>query len=264
MDLQAYVEQEDALFHYTTVPVGIEHVLSTRRLRLSKFGDFKDPYEYGFTILSSHSSGPMKYNQETMQAINNLRRKSCKVFCFCSNKKPTVVLKTGESETFSLSSGWQRSRMWSQYGDGHKGICLIFSKDIIQEYLRGLSQCVEIQQSDYVTYFEEFEGFPEFETANSLQNVEAYALTYIKNNYSLLFRKHIDYRDEAEFRVVILDPQDNVPDIDVTSILKGIIVGDRTPDVYTPLIKQLGHNLNVEVLKARWIPGTPKWVLKDC
>lgn len=264
MDLRTYVEQEDALFHYTTVPVGLEHVLSTRRLRLSKFGDFKDPYEYGFTILSSHSSGPMKYNQETMQAINNLRRKSCKVFCFCSNKKPTVVLKTGESETFSLSSGWQRSRMWSQYGDGHKGICLVFSKDKVQEYLGGLSQCIETQQSDYVTYFEEFEVFPEFKTPNSLQNVEASALEYIKKIYPLLFRKHIDYRDEAEFRVVILDPRDNVQDIDITSTLKGIIVGDRTPDIYIPLIKQLGGNLDVKVLKAKWTQSTPKWVLKDC
>lgn len=264
MTLRDYVEQEDAVFHYTTMPITLERILSERRLRMSVFGDFKDPYEYGFKFFSSQREGASDSADETTQSINRLLRFTCRVLCFCSNKQPTVVLKSGDSESYALSSGWQRSRMWSQYGDGHKGMCLVCSRENIQSYLLGISGRAEKMQADYVTYLEDFGFYPVVDNPGCDQDANACALEYIKNNFSLLFRKHIDYRDEAEFRVVILDPDRRVQELDVRRILKGIIVGDRIPEVYIPLIRQLCADLDIEVLQARWTQSDPKWVLKDC
>ena len=34
--------------------------------------------------------------------------------------------------------GFLKSRMWSQYGENHEGVCLVFSKDAIQRELNTL------------------------------------------------------------------------------------------------------------------------------
>ena len=37
----------------------------------------------------------------------------------------------------NLSKGWARSRMWAQYADNHKGVCLIFDKLCLEKEFKG-------------------------------------------------------------------------------------------------------------------------------
>jgi hypothetical protein len=74
----------------------------------------------------------------------------------------------------------------------------------------------------------------------------------MENSEELFFRKHIDYRDEAEFRVVVFGPDKKLEYLDVSSWIKCVIVGDRTPEAYIPLINQMCNALNIEFRKVHW------------
>lgn len=268
---EKYIEGQDALFHYTKTATAIEHILTDRILKFSVFGDFKDPYEYGFKFFSSHNEPPVETSDilwdETSSTINKMLRYDCRVLCFCSNTEPVLVLSEGTSNQDVLfSQGWQRSRMWSQYGDGHSGVCLVFSRSRIEERVQELSRQVEKYECRYVKYLQDFGFYPvvDKKALTSKEGVRQCSIDYIKNNFELLFRKHIDYRDEAEFRVVVLDPAKNVEYFDVSQCLRAVIVGDRIPDVYIPFIKHMCNDLKVELLQAKWTKSDPQWVLKIC
>jgi hypothetical protein len=45
---------DDALFHYTKVSTSIEHILHTKKFKLSVFNDTNDPNEYKHKLFNSH------------------------------------------------------------------------------------------------------------------------------------------------------------------------------------------------------------------
>ncbi len=93
---------------------------------------------------------------------------------------------------------------------------------------------------------------------NSLvqEGVAHYCARHVKENtHDLFFTKHVDYRDESEYRLVVRDPANAVEYIDVSSSIRGIIAGDRTPEVYFPILKAFSRNLQVEARQAHWDRG---------
>ena len=226
-DIIEYVKiSDDALFHYTKVSTAIEHILHTKKFRLSVLNDTNDPNEYKQKLFSSHrrASGQetrFEENQyfellkEAKTRINRMRGFECRVMCFCTNNKPTLILSDGNSEKDQHSSnGWSKSRMWSQYGQNHYGICLVFSKRKLEEVLAEKESQVIFYKADYVQYFQQGQPRKNIDgTRLKKEGVEKYSLNFIKeNSKELFFLKHIDYRDEAEFRVVVLVlcPKNNV------------------------------------------------------
>jgi hypothetical protein len=79
-----------------------------------------------------------------------------------------------------------------------------------------------------------------------------------KNNKELFFKKDLDYRDEDEYRVVVCKSNENkLPELEsigiqTAKIIKGIIVGDRFPKVYKPIVEQLCNELKIECKKLHW------------
>jgi hypothetical protein len=78
------------------------------------------------------------------------------------------------------------------------------------------------------------------------------------------FRKHIDYRDEGEFRVVVFDPDNKLEPLDISTSLKGVIVGDRIHAPYIHLINHMCKKLNIECRQAYWSTSEPHMLLCKC
>ena len=53
MDLNEYIETEDALFHYTKTSVALEKILYTQKFKLSLLKDTNDPREYKYMLLNT-------------------------------------------------------------------------------------------------------------------------------------------------------------------------------------------------------------------
>lgn len=84
------------------------------------------------------------------------------------------------------------------------------------------------------------------------------ALQFVLNNKdNYLFSKQTDYRDECEFRVVIVNKQ-TVPIDDGDSLVKvddalvGIVFDDRFPSVYSPSVKELVKDSKIVTKQLLW------------
>jgi hypothetical protein len=266
MSIDEYIEtSSDALFHYTKVSIAIEDILHTKKFKLSLLKDTNDPNEYKFKFFNimgdslDRNFTPNRLN-EACSVINRKLGDECRVMSFCTNTKPTLILSDDSflEDEHVCSKGWNKSRMWSQYGQNHYGICLVFSKEELEKVLR--ESKIKNYKAGYVQYSQQAGRDFEAITLNGNrledEGVKKYSFNHImENSEQFFFRKDIDYRDEAEFRVVIFDPDKNLECLDVSSFIKCVIVGDKTSEAYHPLIIQMCKGLNIKSRKAYWDRG---------
>lgn len=263
MDINEYVETPDALFHYTKTSVAIENILYTKKFKLSTLYDTNDPKEFKFKLFNYNFDYEASHElfDEARTEINRILRFKCRIMSFCSNAKPTLILSDNEfkKDEHFCSTVWAKSRMWSQYGENHRGVCLILSK---REIEKAFNQ-VENYKADYVSYLQNIRRYPSVDLSSKAgKNVKECAFKYVMDNLEFFFfQKHLDYRDEGEFRVVVFDPDKKFEYIDISTSLKGVIVGDRIHDSYIHLIDQMCKNLNIECRQAYWSTSTPQMLL---
>ena len=108
---------EDFLFHYTKLNTGIEKILYNGNLRLSHLKTTNDPREnkdHLFMLVSREKDRKqaLEYLHSIEKELNYLSKSKVRISCFCSNN-----IENGNS---NISGGWEKSRMWSQYGEDHR------------------------------------------------------------------------------------------------------------------------------------------------
>ncbi len=281
LDLNKYVGTDDALFHYTKLSVAIESILPTKKLKLSFLKDTNDPIENKFKFFNlSYEPGPgdeagprdsmNKILKEAKPIINKILLSESRVLCFCSNKKPTLILNDNNTvvDKHNCLEGWNKSRMWSQYGENHCGICLVFSKDGLEKGLKTKQHKKFNYKSGHVQYFQKCRIPWETITLNGdrakTEGVEQYSRNHvIENSEEFFYRKHIDYRDEAEYRAVVFDPDGKLEYLDISSSIKGVIAGCETSEVYFPLIDQLSEQLEIEARHVYWSKSSRTSLLRS-
>ncbi len=155
----------------------------------------------------------------------------------------------------SNNSGYDKPRMWSQYGQNHSGICLVFSRDSFMTTIKNELSKNYLIYDENINYKEiDFNSINIYDsdlTANQI------VMNNIKKDYkNIFFQKHLDYKDEDEFRVVLIQKDENVlcqnPLVDISNSLKLIILGDKFPEVYLPTIKDLSRKLNMKFKRFHW------------
>lgn len=235
---------KDALFHYTKISTAIEHIIPSLTLKLSTLVRLSDPNEY-LKRFFSYGSG---VTHRPTKKDTNLEKyfKSCRIVSFCSNNDVKVGDKSTENLNYNF--GWAKSRMWCQYADGHKGVCLVFDKEKIKRKFEEKGGFLE-----GIKYAKELE-IPEIKS-DCLEETEY--LEYLKNQKDkIFFTKNIDYRDEVEFRGVIFDTK--IEYIDIKDCLKGILLGFKVPKVCNPCIKKIAEDNNLTWSKLSWEFGFPR------
>jgi len=181
---------------------------------------------------------------------------------FLSSCKNTI-------ENSSLKNhGYLKSRMWSQYGENHEGACLVFSKNklvsaVTQKYKdeEYLIYHGDVIYKDYVNENSRHDSIDinhdTFDTS-SPQEIAIQHITKYKNEFLLC--KQLDYRDEEEFRIVLLKKEFGktqyiAPEPKLGDCLIGVIVGDRFPKVYSSLLDTLSNKLGVSCRRLHWMSG---------
>lgn len=233
-ELTNFLNSDDAIFHYTKRDTAINYILDTKKLKLNLLKNTNDPYEYKrkaiiSCFIESEENEKKDFKDDSLEdIIQNTLFSS-----FCMN-----------SENIQ---GYEKPRMWSQYGENHGGVCLVFSKELLLQTIKAeFSKNYEIyaEKINYqITPLDALTGVP---------------IEYIIDNYeNIFFQKHKDYRDEDEFRIVLV--QKNKEDsfsselfIDISNSLKLIILGDNFPKVNLPTIEHLTYKLGIDYKKLLW------------
>lgn len=256
------------LYHYTSLDSSLK-ILESNRLRLSNLANLNDPLEFhnfggfGFNGFCNNIS---KVLDELVASLKE-RENTVRLLCFCKdefcNQSECQNEKAQHKADNLLHKGWARSRMWAQYADNHKGVCLVFNKpEFKTEFEKKRNNHIKIlddRQITYTNYLHELESEMTYElnTKNSDETFYHYYLNEKRLQY--LFLKCEDYRDEIEYRFALIDDSlkssaDEVF-VDFGKSLKAIILGQR----FSTFIKVVPP-FDVEQYRIHWNYGIPELI----
>ncbi len=204
-EIKQFLHSKSALFHFTKYQTATEHILCDMQLRLSPRKNMNDPFEKFVPPISNslwhysevESDMLEKRKKPKVEKIENDIEdilKDAKQVSFCMNKK-----KINHAD----DNGYTRLRMWDQYADNYKGVCLIFDK---KKYIKKIHQKNNLKRRKIA--YKRIEWFKNDNINIDYNDLDEYGKKYekylYKNVYNRLFYKHIDYRDENEYRIVLL------------------------------------------------------------
>lgn len=245
---------DNLVYHYTTRETALEKILPSGEIMLNVLEKTNDPREYlNWSVTVVGGSDDMKPFWQTCALVNKNRKHKTKVFC--------LTLDDLEPKRFGLlRRGFARSRMWAQYGEKHKGMCLVFDKSALEAEIikTAVSSdncfCRPVQYTDQDFGIElNFNSMGESES-EILHGVDL----YIRENVDrLFFTKLHDWRDEMEYRAMIYDERTSPVFAAIGSCLKGIVLGPEFSPVYYPIAKAFGRRYAVDIGVLNWLAGPP-------
>jgi len=199
----------DLLFHYTRGNTAVEHILGKRKLRLSPMGLTNDPLEFkdwSFVLVGS-GLPPNGIDSKHFQSefeLNKVIKERAKLACFTADSEQIT---SAPNEV--LRRGFARSRMWGQYGEENRGVCLVFSKTGFRQQFSALKKVEEDRVYEGPVCYKDFSR--EAIGARTLNGdklkempIGEYVVGHLDEHYKELFlEKAQDYRDENEYRFIL-------------------------------------------------------------
>jgi len=215
-----------------------------------KLNDPREAKSWPFTFYTRNHETNEKFNSSIFDDISNYITKKSLVLC-CTRDDPTV---NKNDEDFDTRTGYGHPRMWSQYADRHKGVCLVLNQE-------SLNSDIKEKAGGYTL----FRG-PVLYLKTAGPVGDAYHIQYLddildkdiasvmephieKHNKSLFFTKHLDWRAEWEYRWVLRSTDDAPILIPITSSIKGIILGNECTANDTKDILAICSELTILVFK---------------
>lgn len=253
------IDSDDAAFHYTKRSTALEIILSKNSFKLFRLLNTNDPREYKDRLLSV--SG-WDWKTDTEEQIKHVHKYYDSLLRNHSFFASFSVNKYNDGQL--ISKGYNKPRMWAQYGEDHYGICVVVSKqsliDAIEDVIDKNEFCVFHDAISYTMSNRFLLSQRLSINGDSFASSTPFRIAFEhieKHNKELFFQKDPDYRDEDEYRVVVCRTNDNFSDlqsleIQASKIIRGIILGDRFPNVYKPTVEQLCDKLKIEYRKFHW------------
>ena len=269
------------IYHFTSAETTIDHILPSLKLRFSPYTKTNDPYEtknWSITIKNSLEEidkindqnlkskvidQVMDFNYSRFDFINKMKER-IKVLCFSEDIKDFNL--DHKASYFGFKRGWGYPRMWAQYGHNHKGVCLMFNKEILKEEIKTGLQAKYQFFSKKIEYTDELANtdINKIDFKDIVENgVENSIAKKIEDHIRIFFfRKANDWRDEREFRIVLLsnsnhDGKDEYVFSSVKNSLKVIVLGGDIEPNLENKIEELAKRLRVRLYKVDWEYSTP-------
>jgi hypothetical protein len=123
------------LCHYTSRYAALAHILPRGWMRLSPFGRMRDPLEakdvYVGVVPPPSMALPATYetlHDDLNTNVNRVLKREFKLLSMTADDTPSPA------GAFPVGDGhfgrcYARPRMWEQYAEGHRGLCLLFDYD---------------------------------------------------------------------------------------------------------------------------------------
>jgi hypothetical protein len=261
MTVDEKLQLDSTIFHYTQAKTALEHILPFSRLKLSLLAETGDPLEYKFWMLGAIGSIDLEEHlNKAHPIIDRIRRQEFRMASFCMNRPFTASI---DSDVTRL--GCVRSRMWSQYGDGHHGVCLAFDSNALTESIR--------RESARNVYFGSIEYDVSKMKAMRLLDGEAiqqmglkeYCQQHVLRNYENFFlKKDPDFDDEVEFRILVWDPEQQLRYVEIKDSLIAVIIGDRFPDGFLPSVSYFCTKSEVGCRRVYYSMSTGNPIVGRC
>jgi Protein of unknown function (DUF2971) len=228
---------ERYLYHYTKTQTLLDHILPENRLLLNFLSKSNDPREYKYRLfdLKSHSLFSENELVSVEDAANNVLSGHSRMTAF--------VCDTNWAGQTPEYRGYMHPRMWAQYSENHKGVCLILdrTKLITSFQEHGNRGSLYWGEVSYVDRAPRTAKVLDYETIQIGDAINASIFSHVtKYARELFFRKNVDWRDEAEYRFLMVQREiDGLPlYVDIGTALNGVVVGSEFEEArLKPLIE---------------------------
>ncbi|MDQ0709538.1 hypothetical protein QFZ52_002190 [Arthrobacter woluwensis] len=245
------------LYHYTSSEAAILGILATRTIRMSPFQGTNDLWESrplipnlegGFEGLPSDAYDYSKVWTDIDQFI----RGYSKVACFTQDWE--IAQRVIHPDALR---GWGHLSLWAHYGAGHAGVCLKFDRArLIESFEKSRGGAIH-QFYGPVRYRRAETGSGPY--GISLAQAEEFGIDAVALRYAqvhrdrVFFRKHADWASESEFRLVRTDLSTEPFYFDITTALRGVVLGDAFPRDRVPALRAMLAGFDdVEVHQIRF------------
>lgn len=246
-------QDKDIIYHYTSVETAIQHILFTDSLRLSPRLRSNDPIEKkGFSIggmttqlddeksraLFKRTDGDAKFINDK---IDDLVR-NAKQLCFCENYY-------SEGKFLMDHYGFLKPRMWDQYGDNFKGVCLAYSRSELLDNNK-ITHSGNVKYIDYSILQSNFNTINHDSLDGKKKN--EYIDNIMKRVQDTFFQKHKDYRDEKEYRFLNFSSNE-YEFISTTDALVGIFFSPSLMNnFYSEQLRRFSNNKGADLVYLNW------------
>lgn len=255
-------DPERYLYHYTKAETAIDFILKDKTIKLSNYTNTNDPKEsknWFFVPITYQGRNLKKYTPENLsKIINPILKNRTNLICFSKDKQLT-----GNHVNDMNNRGFCKPRMWAQYGDNHKGVCLIFDMNIFssvfhEQFNRKASAQGRVQYRDQ-TIAEQANDPAFMVNIDQLEElgVSSYLYNHVRSHKSrLFFEKATDWSNEDEFRFIIFNSENDVI-MDYRDSLHGIVFGENCTEEHIRTIVNLTMGRGLFKQKLSWKNAAP-------
>ena len=240
------------IIHYTTLGIGLNHIIETMKLRFGVLSTTNDPHEYkkrvgptGIDVRAVFNGGINMLSKA--HSYRKEAHKKIKIGCFVD--EPHKDWKEGE--------GYIKPRMWAQYGGNHAGMIFVFNKE------KFINECKKNIDNSWAVYGNILEYDLDYKQPICNQSEISLALNEEINETSMAkkefdnakknyYKKHKDWKDENEYRIIIYTDGILYEYIDISSSLEAIVLGDKVGVKTKDMISDFFKNNGVEVRRLNY------------
>jgi hypothetical protein len=259
------------LAHYTSRYAALAHILPQQLVRLSPFGLMRDPLEAkdlyialapASTLPTGSPFPPLTYesiHRELNEGVSHILKQEFKLLSMTADDAPSPAggFPAGEGH---FGRCYARPRMWEQYAEGHRGLCLLFNHDrLIEEVSAALRnrQWFRHRPVSYRPMSAGLRADPHLEWEAVLsQPMDALIASLVeKRAPESFFEKFDDYASEQEYRFVVRAPEEQFLQIDFGQSLGGVVIGAEFPDAELRPLIFLCARLGTALLRMEWRQG---------
>jgi hypothetical protein len=248
------------LAHYTSAATAFEHIIPTGKLRLSPYRMMRDPAENQDIFFGTAFFGAPEEPQEQWErglAEVKLLRDRVRLLSL------TQDVDYGAETGGRFGCCWARPRVWEQYADAHRGVCLVFRRDALVEAISGALGAENVRLDEVRYTPEGIAGSRSLWVVTDTRLHDAKTRkeaieAYVADNYDdLFFLKADDWATEHEFRALLVDADDEYAFAGYASALHTVVLGKDFPDWQIPGAAAMAEAHGAEVKKAFWDKGRP-------
>jgi hypothetical protein len=245
--------------HYTTASAAFEHILPSGLLRMSPYRVMRDPVE--------NKEGPSLAGALPSDALweaVQLAREMHQGARLLSMTRDALDYFDGTHDWWGI--GWARPRLWEQYADEHRGVCLVFQRTrfepVVREHFRRLGVTCHLGEVSYTP-----SGYagsngkvlpPSDERFFDPDRRGEAVIEHIERHFGdFFFLKTDDWSTEYEYRAVILGQSDDYAFVPFQDSLAAVILGEKFPAWQVLGAVHMAADHGVPILQLQWLGGRP-------
>jgi hypothetical protein len=252
------------LYHYTRLDTALQHIVPAQKIRLGPFSSMRDPRESSqWSISVGGFVGDVDYPNDIRdfwqfnRRVNELKS-HVKVLSLTQD-----TTHDGDPAAIAFGRGFAHPRLWEQYAENHRGVCLCFNSELLHRRL-----AEELQPYGQLHYgpvaYENREIAPAavetlVEKLRTRGPIDA-ASDHLRDHIGeLFFTKLCDWETESEYRFVIQTDDPRAVYARVSTSLRAVILGaDEGSRSYEPSFAKVCDAAGVEIFHMRWNHGFPR------